>query len=211
MNSVERREREKQERRESILDSAEQCFFSKGYERTSMDEIAKGAQLSRALLYVYFKDKAAIMRGVMLRAGYALLTAFRAAQAAGGSGLVQLERMGRSYYRFSLEQPNYFDVLTNASTFAHLMDNDEQTEELSVCSELAMGCMVESMQTGVADGSLSRERVADPQLTAYYLRGALHGVILQTRQQEDASLAGQPAAEQLLDYTMLMLNQSLRA
>ena len=61
MSANERREREKQERRESILDSAEQCFFSKGYERTAMDEIARGAQLSRALLYVYFKDKAAIM------------------------------------------------------------------------------------------------------------------------------------------------------
>ena len=50
MSSAERREKEKQERRESILNSAEQSFFGKGYDRTSMDDIAKGAQLSRALL-----------------------------------------------------------------------------------------------------------------------------------------------------------------
>ena len=43
MSSAERREKEKQERRESILNSAEQSFFGKGYERTSMDDIAKGA------------------------------------------------------------------------------------------------------------------------------------------------------------------------
>ncbi|WVM93454.1 TetR/AcrR family transcriptional regulator [Halopseudomonas pachastrellae] len=118
-----------------------------------MDDIAKGAQLSRALLYVYFKDKAAIMRGVMLRAGYALLNEFRAARDAGGSGLQQLERMGQSYYRFSLEQPDYFDVLTNASTFAHLMESDEQTEDMETCSALTMGCMVDSLEAGVTDGS----------------------------------------------------------
>ena len=39
MSANERREREKQERRESILDSAEQCFFSKGYERTAKQQI----------------------------------------------------------------------------------------------------------------------------------------------------------------------------
>ncbi|MAP29922.1 MAG: TetR family transcriptional regulator, partial [Pseudomonas sp.] len=170
MSSAERREKEKQERRESILNSAEQSFFGKGYERTSMDDIAKGAQLSRALLYVYFKDKAAIMRGVMLRAGYALLNEFRAARDAGGSGLQQLERMGQSYYRFSLEQPDYFDVLTNASTFAHLMESDEQTEDMETCSALTMGCMVDSLEAGVTDGSLSRERISDPMVTAYYLR-----------------------------------------
>ncbi|HCL41260.1 MAG TPA: TetR family transcriptional regulator, partial [Pseudomonas sp.] len=166
MSSADRREKEKQERRESILNSAEQSFFGKGYERTSMDDIAKGAQLSRALLYVYFKDKAAIMRGVMLRAGYALLNEFRAARDAGGSGLQQLERMGQSYYRFSLEQPDYFDVLTNASTFAHLMESDEQTEDMETCSALTMGCMVDSLQAGVTDGSLSRERISDPMVTA---------------------------------------------
>ena len=210
MSSAERREKEKQERRESILNGAEQSFFGKGYDRTSMDDIARGAQLSRALLYVYFKDKAAIMRGVMLRAGYALLNEFRAARDAGGSGLQQLERMGQSYYRFSLEQPDYFDVLTNASTFAHLMESDGQTEDMETCSALTMGCMVDSLEAGVTDGSLSRERISDPMVTAYYLRGALHGIIQQTREQ-GVCVAGQPDPAALFEYTIMMFNQSLRA
>ena len=50
--------------RETILDAAELVFSEKGYERTSMDDIARTAALSRALLYVYFKDKAAIHSGM---------------------------------------------------------------------------------------------------------------------------------------------------
>ncbi|MEL0166998.1 MAG: TetR/AcrR family transcriptional regulator [Pseudomonadaceae bacterium] len=210
MSATERREREKQERRESILDSAEQCFFSKGYERTSMDEIARGAQLSRALLYVYFKDKAAIMRGLMLRAGQQLLTRFRAAQTTGGSGLQQLEQIGWSYYRFSIEAPNYFDLLTDASTFAHLVDSDDQLQELAACYDQSMACMIQSLSDGVADGSLHPERVADPVQTANYLRGALHGVILQTRHPDPCEQTHIPA-EQLIGYTLQMLNYSMRA
>ena len=45
-----RREKEKQARYDSILDAAELVFSEKGYERTSMDDIARTAALSRALL-----------------------------------------------------------------------------------------------------------------------------------------------------------------
>lgn len=210
MSAIERREREKQERRDSILDSAEQCFFSKGYERTSMNEIAHGATLSRALLYVYFKDKAAIMRGLMLRAGQRLLERFHSAQAAGGSGLEQLKRIGRSYYQFSIECPDYFDVLTDASTFAHLVDSDEQSAELAHCYEQSMACMLQSIHDGITDGSLNPELAAEPLLTANFLRGALHGVILQTRQ-HDPCQDNQPSPEQMIDFTLQMLNQALRA
>lgn len=41
MSLDQRREREKQDRRDSILDAAEQIFFTKGFEKSSMDEIAR--------------------------------------------------------------------------------------------------------------------------------------------------------------------------
>ena len=64
-----RREREKQARYDTILDAAELVFPEKGYERPSMDDIARPASLRRALLSVDFQDKAAITPGIRLRAG----------------------------------------------------------------------------------------------------------------------------------------------
>ena len=98
-----RREREKQARYDAILNAAELVFSEKGYERTSMDDIARTASLSRALLYVYFKDKAAIQRGIMLRAGQSLVTRFENALGSAETGLAQIRAMGEAYYRFYLK------------------------------------------------------------------------------------------------------------
>ncbi len=55
MSTTARREREKQQRRESIVDAAEKLFFSKGYDDVSLDDIAQEAELNRATIYLYFE------------------------------------------------------------------------------------------------------------------------------------------------------------
>jgi len=209
MNVETRREREKHDRGESILDAAERVFFDKGYERCSMDDIAKSAQLSRALLYVYFKDKAAIMRAITLRAAEALLLRFTAAAGAAAVGLEQIGNIGYAYYHFSVEQADYFDALTQAAGFGHPTDNDEMTEALMRCNALKMQLMVDALRQGAADGSLSAERVADPLKTAYYLRGALHGAIMQARLLAELQAEG-PSPEELVTYTIDMLGWSMK-
>jgi AcrR family transcriptional regulator len=57
MGIEERREREKEERRELILQSAVQVYAEEGYHGTTMEKVAQKAELSRATLYLYFKTK----------------------------------------------------------------------------------------------------------------------------------------------------------
>ena len=62
MNYIaERRQEEKERRRTEILDAAEQVTGSLGWDELTMDQVARRARLSRALLYVYFKDKTDLM------------------------------------------------------------------------------------------------------------------------------------------------------
>ncbi|KAA0693457.1 TetR/AcrR family transcriptional regulator [Halopseudomonas laoshanensis] len=209
MSLDQRREQEKQERRDSILDAAEKAFFSKGFDKCSMDEIARTAQLSRALLYVYFKDKTAIMRGIMLRSVQALRDRFVAVAQSDAVGIEKVGALGAAYYAFSCEEPDYFDVLTQSGTFPHLLDEDDQSQALQGCGNQVMQLMVEVLQQGIADGSLSPERVADPVMTAYFLRGALHGVIMEARQ-PDQKATDLPDADALISYTIGMLGHSMR-
>ena len=209
MSADERREREKQERRDSILDAAEQVFFTKGYDKCSMDEIARTARLSRALLYVYFKDRSAIMRGIMLRSVECLRERFARAISEAELGLDQVGKFGQAYYDFSREESHYFDVLTQINTFPHLSEDDEHSESLRRCAEDVMGLMVQALQRGVSDGSLCPARVSDPMMTAFYLRGALHGVIMETRQAGQTAMP-LPDADALIRYTIDALGQSLR-
>jgi AcrR family transcriptional regulator len=55
------------ERRALILQAAYGTFVSYGFKRTTMDDIARAAGLSRPALYVYFRSKPDIFRGLMRR------------------------------------------------------------------------------------------------------------------------------------------------
>lgn len=49
---------------DQVLDGARHVFIEAGYERASMDEIARAASVSKATLYAYFPDKSALFREV---------------------------------------------------------------------------------------------------------------------------------------------------
>ncbi|MDX1757019.1 MAG: helix-turn-helix domain-containing protein [Marinobacter sp.] len=206
-----RREREKQARYDAILDAAEKVFSEKGYERTSMDDIARRASLSRALLYVYFKDKAAIQRGIVLRAGESLRRRFEDARKTADTGLGQLSAIGRAYYRFCQEEPDYFAALTQAASGLQHAD-DSQAEQIHCSESATMQLMVDTIELGLQDGTLSRERIRTPLETALYLRGALHGVIMGCRQDmgQSGAFAEYPR-DALIEHTMMMLMSSIAA
>src|SRR5271155_1085715 len=52
------------ERRKQILDAAFQCFLQFGYSKTSMDDVARKANLSRPLIYLKFKSKQDLFWGL---------------------------------------------------------------------------------------------------------------------------------------------------
>ena len=65
MGVEERKEREKQARREAIMESAREIFFAKGFNAATMDEIAHKAELSKGALYLYFAGKEELYVSVM--------------------------------------------------------------------------------------------------------------------------------------------------
>ncbi|MDH4441233.1 MAG: helix-turn-helix domain containing protein [Rhizobium sp.] len=54
------------ERRALILQAAYSTFVSYGFKRTTMDDIARAVGLSRPALYIHFRNKPDIFRGLML-------------------------------------------------------------------------------------------------------------------------------------------------
>lgn len=57
MGIAERRQREKEARVRQIQDIAAELFYRKGYVETSLEEIARRAEISKATIYLYFKSK----------------------------------------------------------------------------------------------------------------------------------------------------------
>ncbi|MEH7826573.1 TetR/AcrR family transcriptional regulator [Gemmobacter denitrificans] len=55
------------DRQDSILDAAFHAFATYGYRRATMEDIARGAGISRTALYVHYRNKEDILRRLVLR------------------------------------------------------------------------------------------------------------------------------------------------
>lgn len=67
MGVPERRDREKQQRREEILRIARDLFYTGGYEKTRMSDIADHLELSKGTVYLYFRSKEDLAYAVLLQ------------------------------------------------------------------------------------------------------------------------------------------------
>ncbi len=80
-------------RRRRILEGAREAFLAYGFQRTTMDDIARAAEISRPALYLMFKNKTDIYRALAIDFGTEIVAGARAALA--GEGTLA-ERLGKS-------------------------------------------------------------------------------------------------------------------
>lgn len=176
---AERRQEEKERRRADILDAAEAVAAQHGWDAMTMDEVARKARLSRALLYVYFKDKTDLMFGIGERALAKLKEDFAAAVARHSRGMDQVEAIGRAYIAFSKSQPVYFAVLARCEMCSPELPDQNSDSNEHACvlgGDSLHQLMVTALMTGMRDGSI-RADAGDPQLIGIVLWGFMHGVI----------------------------------
>ena len=111
MGIVERKEREKEHRKEEIIDAAQKVFFEKGLFVATMDEIAEAAELSKGTLYLYYKSKEDLYLTVMMRGTQKLTEMCQQAIDSQGSVLKKIIKLGEAYTDFSKKLPNYFRMI----------------------------------------------------------------------------------------------------
>jgi AcrR family transcriptional regulator len=207
---TERRQEERDRRRGEIVDAAEALYAEVGWDAVTMDQVARRARLSRALVYVYFKDKADLHFALVERALDALHHQFEAARAGKASGIEEVEAIGRAYLAFERETPHYFDACARFQAHTSAERDVPPNEAACMCAgHRVHEVMVESLNRGVADGSI-RADIGDPYLTALSLWAFSFGVI-----QLAASKAGQMehegvAVQQFVEHAFAMALRSLQ-
>ncbi len=210
MNYIaERRQEEKERRRADILDAAEAVAAQGNWEDLTMDQVARKARLSRALVYVYFKDKNDLLFGLGERAILVLRQRFEEAIARNKRGLDQVLGMGRAYIAFSQEFPVYFEVMARCEMVSQ--DNHEVESNQEACrlgGDAVRALMVTALTTGVADGSV-RTDVGDLKTVAIVLWGFTHGVIQLSATKANVLAHAGVQTKQLLDQTLVMATRSI--
>jgi AcrR family transcriptional regulator len=178
MNYIaERRLEEKDRRRNEILDAAESVAAVDGIDALTMDQVARKARISRALLYVYFNDKADLHFGLCERALALLQERFVQASARHGNGLEHIVAMGRAYVAFAAEFPVHFEALARFQ--AHEVTAPAATGNVADCfaaGERVHQIMFAAIEAGQRDGSIAATAGA-PAAIAMTLWGFMHGII----------------------------------
>lgn len=211
MNYIaERRLEEKERRRAEIVDAAEAAGREAGLDALTMDDVARRARLSRALLYVYFQDRSDLMFGLCERAMGMLHGRFLEAAERNRTGLDQVTAMGRAYVAFSQEFPVLFDALARCEL---------QSPDPQQCTPTEQACMaggdrlhatlVASIETGIRDGSI-RSDVNSPMLMSVTLWGFMHGIIQLTTTKAHALAHHGVVPKALIDYAINMITRDLK-
>lgn len=110
MGIVERKQREKQEMHRHILDGARKVFLEKGYEQTSMRNIANEISYSPGLIYFYFKDKSEIFYELH-KEGFNLLLGQLKVLDKVADPFERLKAMGRVFIQFAQDNKDYYNLM----------------------------------------------------------------------------------------------------
>jgi AcrR family transcriptional regulator len=173
---AERRVEEKERRRAEILDAAEALYAKQGWESVTVEQVARGARLSRALVYVYYRDKQELLFAIGERAMGLLRDRFIAAAASQTLGIEKVEAIGRAYMGYAFEFPHYFDFLSRFHAHSPAPDPGSHDLACQACGDEAILVVVEAIQAGVHDGSI-RKDIGDPMMMAVSLWAFSHGLI----------------------------------
>lgn len=152
MGISERKERERLQRREEIILAAEKVFFSKGFDLSTMDDIADQAELSKGTLYLYFKSKEDLHLAVA-RKSIRLLRAVTLKSTEGdGNALEKLGRMGRACVAFSRTNPDRMKaIMTLEEMEPQTLTVTTSDVQDMIFKESTVGTVIELVEQGVQE------------------------------------------------------------
>lgn len=171
MGITDRKEREKEELRETILKAAKSLFLEKGIEKTSMRTIADKIEYSPGIIYHYFKDKNEIFHALH-QEGFKALSEKMEVLSVVQHPLERIKAMGKIYVKFAMENPDMYDLMfIKDAPMCHVYDSEKEDwkEGGSAFNGLRM-TIVESLEKGYFPGH-------DAESLAYMVWSTVHGLV----------------------------------
>lgn len=170
MGITERKIREKELLRKSILEAAREVFLESGFDQTSIRSIAKRIEYSPTTIYLYFKDKDAILYALHTE-GFQLLGRKLEVLSSVENPYERLKAMGRIYMQFALEHADYYDLMFVQKAPMHTLE--ELEEEVWKEGQVAFNFLMLTVQECMDAGYLP---FRDAENGAYVVWSVMHGM-----------------------------------
>ncbi|MGD8278076.1 MAG: TetR/AcrR family transcriptional regulator [Gemmatimonadota bacterium] len=173
MGSKERRERERADTRQRILDAARDMFVERGYEATTMRAIAARVEYTPTAIYHHFRNKEALITELCTLDFRSLAQRFIRIEKV-PDPIERIGRLGEAYVEFAIAHPNHYQLMfmtprpPASQDLVDAMKGDPSEDAYALLRETC----VDAIESG-----LLRPELTDPDELAQILWSALHGLV----------------------------------
>jgi AcrR family transcriptional regulator len=174
MGVQERRERERSETRDKILDAARELFVTEGYDGVSMRKVAEKIEYSPTAIYVHFANKEELFLE-LCHADYHRLADSFVKLAQIPDPVEKLRQLGRAYIDFGLKNPNHYRMMF-MTAHPSLPQGAEECMGKGNPEEDAYEFLRMTVEETMRAGAF-RDELTDANLLAQTLWAATHGVV----------------------------------
>lgn len=205
MGIRERKERERHQRRSVILDSARAAFIKYGLLTTSMERIAKEAELAKGTLYLYFANKAELLMALIASDVDQLNVRLQAVIALDIPADAKLIRAFSEFEEFSQVNPFFFQVMTQLNVAEMLTGqlNTDTHNEFAQSNRRLIGLVESILQEGIETGVFAPQQSV--QETVAQLIVAVKGSIVVLRNHMVPPMWVQNSEKQFLHQLVRLL------
>ncbi|MEW6117206.1 MAG: TetR/AcrR family transcriptional regulator [Nitrospirota bacterium] len=175
MGAREKRAKYKEEFRREILDAARDLFINEGYERFSMRKLAEKIEYSPTTIYLYFKDKDALLFAICEEVAEQFLANLNHIKTHYSDPLDALRQAMISFMEFGFNNPNQYKVFFFTSP--EVYGSQEEFMEKESMARSSYFLFREIVRNCIATGRL---REMDTDVLTQVLSVAAHGLIVMT-------------------------------
>ena len=186
MGVLERRVREKKERRDAILAAASRVFLEQGLGNTTMQDIAREAELSKGALYLYFKNKDELFLQIALSALTDLESLVESVASSNQAPEVKVREMLERYIQYATEQRSRFQVAMSWLSPSYSVDgNTPVFSEYRQLVEKLYHSSIALLKQAEETGALVLR--SSPERTWFQFWGALLGLLTLENSHEEVA------------------------
>jgi TetR/AcrR family transcriptional regulator len=207
MTSLSRRQRDRERKTNEIIDAAEKIFFSKGFNKTTMETIASELELTKPALYRYFKNKEDLYYAVLLRGTIILSEMMEYEVTSKKTGLEKIHATGIAFCKFYKQYPEYSSLMLHSKTNMAINTNCINLEKLSKYNNNHLKIMCEAIEIGKQDGTIRND--IDTLMTALYLVESTISVMQLSENMDDSIKTLGKDGENFIHHSLMLMRNSI--
>jgi len=176
LSSEERRRKEKENRKNSILKAARKLFFDRGFKSVTVDLIAAKAEVSKGSIYLYFDSKEEIYTQILISANIERHKDIEDFAKKEGTASELLIAFAKNYVDFFLDNNELFRILMTFMLNSENMNlTEEQNTQLIHTTNENIRVLSKILQKGVDSGEFRSD--VDIRREQYAVWGMMNGII----------------------------------